>query len=69
MIFYIQIFLQFYTVKSALDIEVMKEQRAIVLKNPPLDSILILMGHKTEVTVDTRQVMLQRIGIIHAVDP
>ena len=66
MIFYIQIFLQFYTVKSALDIEVMKEQRAIILKNPPLDSILILMDHEAEIAIQARQIVLQLVGIFYA---
>lgn len=52
--FYTKILLQSYAVKSALDIEVMKEQRAIILKNPPLNSILILMGHETEIAIQTR---------------
>ena len=52
--FYTKILLQFYTVKSALDIEVMEEQRAIILKNPPLDSILFLVGHEAEIAIQTR---------------
>lgn len=52
--FYTKILLKSYAVKSALDIEVMKEQRAIIFKNPPLDSILFFVGHEAEIAIQTR---------------
>ena len=42
----------------------MKEQRAIFLKNPPLDSILILMDHETEIAIQARQIVLQLVGLM-----
>ena len=64
--FYTKILLEPYAVKSSSDREAIKERRAIVFYNSPLDGIFILSCHEAEIAVHARQIMLQFVGNSHA---